>query len=93
MSVHSSQPGQGRWTNLYWLTGQRIDRASGPDLKLVVDHMSQSLIVDQTEIDIRVELFTRDAGVHRFVSVIVVSGSFELFPKVVDWPVLVRESE
>ena len=60
------------------LPSERIDRSSRPDLEFIVDHMSQSLIVDHADVDVRSELFTCDTRVHRFVAVIVVPSRKKL---------------
>lgn len=55
--------------------------------------MSQSLIVDDTEVDVGRELLTGDTRVHGLVSKVVVAGLEKLLAEVVDWGIVVGESE
>lgn len=65
---------EGIYTHLDWLSSQRIHRPRSSHLELIIDHMSQPLIIDHSDIYIRHELFAGDSRVHRFISVIVISG-------------------
>lgn len=53
--------------------------------------MSQTLIVDETEVNIGMELFTSDTRVHWLVTVIIVTSRSKLLAKVVNWSILVRK--
>lgn len=61
------------YAHLDGLTSERIDRPSRPDLELVVDHMSQPLVINQAKIDISLKLLAGDPRIHRLVPVVVVS--------------------
>lgn len=80
-----------RETYLDRLPGKRINRTSCSDLELVVHHVSQTLIVDKTKVNVGMEFFTSDTRVHRLVTVVVVTSSSKLLAKVVNWSILVRE--
>lgn len=54
--------------------------------------MSQTLVVDETNVDVGLELLAGDTRVHWLVAVVVVSGSLELLAEVVDWTIGIRES-
>lgn len=60
-------------TNLDGLSSQRIDGSSGSDLELVVDHVSETLVVNDTEVDVCRELLTGDTRIHGLVSEVVVT--------------------
>jgi hypothetical protein len=77
--------------HLNGLPGKRVDGTSRSDLELVVDHVSQTLVVDTTQIDVGLELFSSDTRVHGFVPVEVVSSGSQLFTKVVNRGVRIRE--
>lgn len=66
------------------LAGERGDGTGGADLVLVVDHVAETLVVDDADVDVRAELLARDAGVHGLVAVVVVAGALELVPEVLD---------
>lgn len=53
--------------------------------------MSQSLVVYETKVDVRVELFTGDTAVHWLVTVVVVTGGQKLLAKVLGRSICVRE--
>jgi hypothetical protein len=73
------------------LPGKRVDGTSRSDLELVVDHVSQTLVVDTTQIDVGLELFSSETRVHGFVPVKVISSGSQLFTKVVNRGVRIRE--
>ena len=78
-------------TNLNRLSGQRVDRPCRPDLELVQDHVSEALVVDNSDVDVRSKLLAGDPGVHWLVTIVVVSCSFELFTKVINRSVVFGE--
>ena len=53
--------------------------------------MSETLVVDNSDINVRSELLAGDPGVHWFVTIVVVSCSFELFAKVINRGVVFGE--
>jgi hypothetical protein len=69
---------------LEWLLGEYVDWASGSGLGLVMDHMPESLIVDQPDEDVDFELGSVRAAVHSFVTVVVESFIKKFFAEVVD---------
>ena len=80
-------------TTLDGLASRRHDRTSGTHLVLVVNHVTQTLVVDDTDVNVRLELLARDARVERLVAVVVVAGLHELVAKVVAGRVLLVELE
>lgn len=62
-------------TDLDGLACHWINGACSSDLELVQHHVPQTLIVDDTEIDVGCELLACDARVHWLVAVVVVTGS------------------
>ena len=70
-----------------------VKRTSRPDLPLVTDHMPQSLVVDDSDINIRLELLARDARVHGLIPVIVVPRQSQLLAKVVGGSVVLGKVE
>ena len=74
ISFHLSHTNTSRsLSSLDRLHCQRVDRSSGTDLKLIVHHMSQSLVVDTANIYIGTKFFTSGSRVHGFISMIVVT--------------------
>ena len=69
---------------LEWLLGEYVDWASGSGLGLVVDHVPESLVVDQSDEDVDFELRAVSAAVHSFVTVVVESFIKKFFAEVVD---------
>jgi hypothetical protein len=65
------------------LLGEGMDRASGTDLEFIVNHVSETLVKDTSEVDVSVEFGAKDPRVHGLVAVIVEAGFDELFAKVV----------
>lgn len=55
--------------------------------------MPQTLVIDKTKVDVRMEFFTSDTRVHGLVTVVIVTSSSELLAKVVNRSVLVREPD
>ena len=82
----------GRLAHLDGLTSQRVHWSRRSYLELVIDHVSQSLVVDQTDVDVGRELFTSDTRVHRLIAGIVVPSSEELLAKVLGGTIGVGES-
>jgi hypothetical protein len=80
-----------RRTNLNGLSSERVDGSGRSDLELVVDHVSETLVVDDAEVDVCRELLAGDSRVHGLVSEIIVTRLEELLAKVVDGRVVVRE--
>ena len=54
--------------------------------------MSETLVVNHTDVDVGCEFLTGDAGIHWFVAVVVVPSGQELIAKVADGGVLLGES-
>ena len=53
-------------------TGCRVRGSTGPcraDLELVIDHVPETLVIHDADVNVRVELLARDAGIHRLVAV------------------------
>ena len=71
-------------TYLDGLTGDGIDRARCPHLELVQYHVPETLVIHDADVDVRREFLTGDAGVHRFVAVVVVACGKKLLPKIVN---------
>jgi len=82
-----------RKAHLDRLTSELIERSSCSYLPLVTDHVTKTLIVDDTDVNVGVKLFSGNSRVHRFVSVVVVSSGFELFSKVLERCVVLGEVE
>lgn len=80
-------------TTLDGLAGDAVDGTGGTDLELVVHHVSQTLVVDDTQVDVRGEFATCDSTVHGLVSVVVVTCFAELVAEVVGRRVLFGELE
>ena len=68
-----------------------INRPRSTDLELVEDHVPETLIVDNTNVDVRGELLPGDPGIHWFVAVVVVARSKKLLPEVVNCGIFFRE--
>lgn len=64
------------------LAGQRGDGTGGSHLEFVVDHVSQTLIVYHSNVNVRRQFFSRNARIHGFIAVIIVSGALKLMTKV-----------
>ena len=73
------------------LARHRVDGTRCAHLELVEDHVSQALVVDDADVDVRRELLAGDPRVHRLVAVVVVAGGEELLAKIVDSRVFFRE--
>ena len=71
-------------TTLDGLTSQGSDGTGGTDLELVVDHVTQTLVVDNTHIDVSTELLTCDTRVHGLVPVVVEASTLQLVTEVLD---------
>ena len=69
-----------RWESVYasthldGLACERIDWTGCAHLELVEHHVTQTLIVDYSKVDVCCELFACDPRVHGFISVVVVSS-------------------
>ena len=81
------------FTALDGLVREVVDFTRGSHLELVVDHVTETLVVDQANINIAFELLAGDAGVHGLVAVVVVACGAELVAKVIRGCVLLREAE
>jgi hypothetical protein len=62
-------------------------------LELVQNHVPETLVIDNTEIDVGGKLLAGDARIHGLVAVIVVASCKELFPEIVNRCVFFRKSE
>ena len=80
-------------TYLDGLSGQWVDRPCRPDLELVQDHMSETLVVDNSDVNVRGELLASDPGVHWLVAIVVVPRGLELFTKVINRGIVFAEPE
>jgi hypothetical protein len=80
------------YTHLDGLSGQRVNGTRRSDLELVVDHVSQTLIVHTSKVDVRLEFFTGNPRIHWFIPVKVVSGSPQLLAEVIHRGVGIGES-
>jgi hypothetical protein len=81
-----------RAAHLNRLTGYWIDRTSCTDLELVEYHVTQSLVVDHADIDVRSKFLSSYAGVHRFIAKTIVSRSQELFAEIINRSILFCKS-
>lgn len=54
--------------------------------------MSETLVVDDTDVDVRSKLLTGDPGVHWLVAIVVIPCGLELFTKVIDRSIVFSES-
>ena len=59
---------------LHRLSCDRIDRTCRPHLELVQHHVTEALIVYDTDVDVSSEFLTGDARVQRLVAIVVVPG-------------------
>lgn len=64
------------------LSSQWCNRPRSSDLEFVVHHMSQSLIINHSNINIRRKFLSRNPRIHGFISIEIVSGTFELMAKI-----------
>ena len=80
-------------TNLYGLSGQRVDWPCCPDLELVQDHVSETLIVNDSDVNVRSELLAGNPRVHWLVAIVVVSCGLELFTEVINCGVVFSEPD
>ena len=62
-----------------WINGTR-----GPYLEFVQYHMSKTLVVHDTEVNVRRELLACDSGIHWLVAIVVVSCGEKLLAEVVN---------
>jgi len=88
-----SQRAESKVAHLDGLSRERVNGPRRSDLELVVDHVSKTLVVNASKIDVCLELFSGNTRIHRFVPVEVVSSRSQLFSKVVDGGVRIRESD
>ena len=70
-----------------------MDGTGGADLELVRDHVTKTLIVDNTKINISPQFLPRYATVHRFTAVVIESSQTKLLPKVIHRRVLLIKLE
>jgi len=75
------------------LARERVDGARRAHLELVVDHVTQALVVHDAQVDVGSELAARDAAVHGLVAVVVVARFAQLLAEVVGRRVLLGELE
>jgi len=80
-------------TTLHGLSGQCVDGTRCTHLELVVHHVTETLVVDQTHVDIGGEFAARDTGVKGLVTVVVVACLLELLTEVVGCGVFFGELE
>lgn len=73
------------------LLSEVVDGSRCSYLELVRDHVAQTLVVDDPEVDVGVELGASDATVHDLIAIVVVAGRFELLTKVVHCAMLFVE--
>lgn len=59
--------------HLHWLAGYLVNGPDCPHLELVQHHVSETLIIYNTEINIGMEFLTGDSGVHGLISKVVVA--------------------
>lgn len=79
------------FSTLHGLSRHRINRPCRSDLEFVVHHVSETLIVDNAEVDIRSKFLTCDTRIHRFVAPVVVTSGYKLFTEMVNGGVLFVE--
>ena len=70
---------------------ERVDRPCRAHLEFVEYHVPEALVVYDADVDVGCELLPGDAGVHRFVAVVVVSRSKKLLSEVVYGSILLGE--
>jgi len=93
VALHLTQPDASRTLPaLDWLLREVVHWPSSPDLELVRDHVTQALVVDQADEDVRTQGQARHTAVHGLVAVVVVTCLLELLTEKVDRSVLLRES-
>ena len=80
-------------TTLDGLAGQLVNGTGGTDLELVVNHVTQTLVVDDTDEDVGGEFLAGDTAVEGLVAEVVVSGLAELVAEVVGGRVFLGELE
>lgn len=66
------------------LIGHFISRSRSSDLELVGDHVTQALVVNHPDEDVRLELQAAYARVEAFRAVVVVSRGFQHFAEVLE---------
>jgi hypothetical protein len=80
-------------TTLHGLTGESVNGTGGTHLELVVHHVTQTLVVHQTHVDISGELAACDSTVQRLIAVVIVACLAELLAEVVGCGVFFGELE
>jgi hypothetical protein len=80
-------------TTLYGLSGQCVDGTRCTHLELVVHHVTETLVVNQTHVDVGGEFTTRNTRVQGLVTVVVVACLLELLTEVVGGGVFLGELE
>ena len=63
---------------LDWLLGEIVEGPGGADLEFVRDHVAETLVVDNTNVDISLEFLAGDAAVHWLVAMVIVASLAEL---------------
>lgn len=69
---------------LHRLSCDRINRSCSAYLEFVQHHVSQTLIIYDTDVDVGGKFLSSDPRVHRLISIIIVSSRQELMTKVID---------
>lgn len=62
-------------------------------MEFVQNHVSEALIIDDSNVDVCSELLASDPGVHWLVAIVIVSCGLKLFTKVINCGVVFGESE
>lgn len=75
------------------LVGHLVSCPCGPHLKFVRDHVTQPLVVDDADEDVRLELLTAHSAVEPLRAVVVVSAGPQHFTKILQRGALLGESE
>lgn len=82
-----------RSTHLHWLPCEWIDGPCRSHLEFVKHHVPEALVVHDPDVNVGCELLPGDAGVHRFVAIVVVSRGEKLLPEIVYSSILLSEPE
>ena len=65
-------------SHLDGLSCQRVYRPGGPHLEFIIHHMSQSLIIHNTKVDVRRELLACDSRIHGLIAKVIVTSGKKL---------------
>lgn len=77
----------------HWLVGHFVSCARGPNLKLVGDHVTQTLVVDNADEDVGLQLLTTQSTIEPLCAVVIVSARPKHFTKVLKCRPLLGEGE